>query len=53
MTRAISTRLITCPRTGALIRVPAHYLAPPRLRASDVRRLGGLDKAKAELWGQA
>lgn len=44
MTR-IATRLVKCPHSGALIRVPAHFLAPPRLRASDISRHGSLEAA--------
>ena len=47
----IATRRIVHPN-GKVTNAPAHFAAPPRIRASDITRYGGLDAAKREIWGE-
>lgn len=53
MTHAIATIRRVCPHTGKVIAGPAHLFAPPRIKASDVVKHGGLENAKREIWGAA
>lgn len=51
MTARIATRLVVDNLTGKTIRAPAHWLAPPRITATDVREHGSLAAARAVKWG--
>lgn len=52
MTRPVATRIITDPHSGRTICAPAHLLAPPRVKASDVAKFGGYMEAREALWGR-
>lgn len=53
MTRPVSTKVITDPRTGNTITAPAHLVARPRITASDVRQHGSFEAAREVKWGRA
>lgn len=44
--RVVATRLIVDPRTKRTISAPAHILAPPRIKQSDITRYGSFQAAR-------
>lgn len=53
MTRPVATRIITDPHSGRTICAPAHLLAPPRIKQSDINRYGSFNAARDELFRRA
>lgn len=47
--RVVATRLIVDPHNGRTICAPAHILAPPRVKQSDITRYGSFDAAREAL----
>lgn len=47
--RVVATRLIVDPHTKRTITAPAHILAPPRIKQSDINRYGSFTAARDEL----
>lgn len=44
--RIVATRLIVDPHTKRTITAPAHILAPPRIKQSDITRYGSFQAAR-------
>lgn len=44
--RVVATRLIVDPHTKRTISAPAHILAPPRIKQSDITRYGSFQAAR-------
>lgn len=44
--RVVATRLIVDPHTKRTITAPAHILAPPRIKQSDITRYGSFQAAR-------
>lgn len=44
--RVVATRLIVDPHTKRTITAPAHILAPPRIKQSDITRYGSFRAAR-------